>query len=105
MDEEEYDDRLEYYISIGAVDLVGVDEDGEIIYQITDIAETEAPELWESHKRYIDEALIDLYEKGLISVEYDDNLEAIISLSPEGYEEARQKGLIDFDMDQDIPND
>jgi len=105
MEDEEYQYKLEEYIASGVVELVGMDEDGELIYRITDKAETEAPELWASHREYVDNGLIALFEKGLIAVEYDENLEAIISLSPEGYEEAKQLGLIDFDMDQDIPND
>jgi hypothetical protein len=47
-------ERLEYYLSIGAVTLEGVDEDGEIIYAITEDAERLAPELWESHIDHID---------------------------------------------------
>jgi hypothetical protein len=105
MDDEEYQDRLNEYIASGVVELVGMDEDGELIYSITDKAETEAPELWASHREYVDDALVGLFEKGLITVEYDENLEAILSLGPEGYEEAKKLGLIDFDMDEDIPND
>ena len=104
MNEEDYNSKLDYYISIGVIELVGVDEDGEIIYQIMDKAEKEAPELWESHKEYVDQGLIELFEKGLITVEYDDNLEAMISLSSEGYKEAKQLGLIDFEIDKEIPD-
>lgn len=103
MDEDEYSEKLAYYLSIGAVELVGVDEDGEIIYEITEKAKTEAPELWEMHQEYVDEALIGLYEEGLLTVEYDDNLEAKISLTEEGFEIAKQMGLLDFD--EEIPND
>lgn len=105
MDEEEYSDKIDYYLSIGVVELVGMDENGEIIYQITDKAEFEAPELWQAHQEFVDEALIDLYEQGLISIEYNENLEAMINLSPEGYEKAKEMGLIELEEDQDIPND
>jgi hypothetical protein len=103
MDEDEYSEKLAYYLSIGALELAGVDEDGEIVYEITDKAETEAPELWEMHQDYVDEALIGLYEEGYLNVEYDDNLEATISLTPEGVEIAKELGLLDFD--EDFPND
>lgn len=99
--DEDFGDRLDYYLSIGVVNLVGVDEDGEIVYEITEKAETEAPELWAAHRDYVDKALIDLYEKGLISIEYTEDLEAMINLSPEGYEAAKELGLLDFEEGQD----
>ena len=43
---------------------------------------------------YIDSSLLELYEEGLIDVEYDENLEATIILSPEGFDIAKEKGLI-----------
>ena len=111
MDEEEYmseeqyvEEKLSYYLEIGAVELVGVDENGEIIYQVTENAKTDAPELWESHQKYVDDALIGLLERGLINVEYNENLEAIINLNEEGYEEAVKMGLIDPDDQENLEN-
>ena len=111
MDEEEYmsqeryiEEKLSYYLDIGAVELVGVDKDGEIIYQVTEKAKTDAPELWESHQKYVDDALIGLLERGLINVEYNENLEAIINLNEEGYEEAVKMGLIDPDDQENLEN-
>lgn len=98
--EEQFDRDLEYYIEIGAVEISGVDEYGEIIFKITDEAEDLAPELWQSHKDYIDETLLDLYEKDLISVEYDENLEATITLTEEAKKIARQHGMIEFDGEE-----
>ena len=111
MDEEEYmseeqyiEEKLAYYLEIGVVELVGVDEDGEIIYQITEKAKTDAPELWESHQQYVDDALIGLLERGLISVEYNENLEAGIKMNEEGLRLAKEFGIIPMD-EQNIPND
>jgi len=101
---DEYDERIAYYLEIGAVQLEGVDENGEIIYSVSESAKEIAPELWESHVEYIDNALIDLYESGLITIDYDENLEASIGLSEEGYEKARSLGLIELNDDKDIPN-
>jgi hypothetical protein len=101
----EFEDKLEYYISIGAIELVGMDENGEVIYKLTDKAEELAPELMEAHQEYIDKTLLELYEKNLISIEYNENLEAIISISPEGIEIAREYGLIDMENIEEIPND
>lgn len=102
--DEEFEEKLDYYLSIGVVELVGVDENGEIVYEITDKAETEAPELWAAHIDYVDKALLDLYDKGLISVEYNEDLEALINMTPEGYEAAKELGLLDFEDEEDSEN-
>ena len=96
--------KLEHYIEIGAVEIAGVNEDGEIILAINEIAIDIAPELWEAHTQYVDKTLIDLYEAGYVKVEYDENLEAMISLNKEGFEIAKELGIIPMDMPE-IPND
>ena len=98
-------DRLSYYLEIGAVSLEGMDENGEMIYSISEDAETLAPELWQSHTEYVDRSLMELYEQGLVEVEYDEDLQAILHISPEGQKIAREKGLIEMDINRDIPND
>ena len=104
MDNE--DDKLSYYIEIGAVELSGMDEDGEFIFEITEKAKHLAPELWKAHADHVDSSLIALYEAGLINVSYDDNLEAIIEMSPEGQKMAKELGLVEINMhEEDIPND
>jgi hypothetical protein len=105
-DYEDSDDaRMAHYLEIGAIELAGVDESGEMIFEIKEIAQEIAPELWEAHIEYVDKNLVELYEAGYIKVEYDDNLEAMISLSQEGFEIAKQRGLLPIDLDMDIPND
>ena len=101
----EEDEKLEYYLSIGVVKLEGMDEEGELIYSISETAKELAPELWQSHEDYIDMALLDLYEKGLLEVEYDESLEASIRLTEEGYMHAKEYGLLPIEFDEDIPND
>ena len=102
---EANDERLAYYLEIGAVSFEGVDENGEIIYSISDNAKELAPELWQSHIDYVDKSLIELYEQGMVEIEYNEDLEATIHLTPEGHRVAKEKGLIEMDLDQDIPND
>jgi DNA-binding PadR family transcriptional regulator len=100
------DDKLAHYIEIGAVELAGMDESGEFIFQITEKAREIAPELWEAHEEHINNSLMRLYKEGLINVTYNEDLEAVIEMSPEGHRVARELGLIEIDMpDQDIPND
>jgi len=58
----EEDDSIlfKYYVEIGAIDFVGIEENGEAIYKVNDIAKLIAPELWKAHTDYIDETLIGL---------------------------------------------
>jgi hypothetical protein len=94
---DSYDERLAYYIEIGAIDPVGLDKDGEVIFQVTEKAKDLIPEIWEAHTQYVDEILIDLFEKDLISVEYNENLEANISLTDEARKIIQEKGIIDLE--------
>lgn len=96
--------KLERYIEIGAVEIAGMDENGEIIFAINESAQELAPELWEAHMHFVDQSLIELYEAGYLKVEYDENLEATISLSPEGFEIAKAKGILPMDMPE-APNE
>ena len=91
------DETLDYYIEIGAVEVAGIDEEGEFIFKVTEKAKDIAPELWEAHAEHVDEVLLDLFEKGLLTVSYNEDLEAEIELSPEGKEIARENGLIEFE--------
>ena len=99
------EDKMEYYLSIGAIELAGMDSEGEFIFNITDRAKILAPELWQAHQEHVDESLIELYNKGLINVTYNDDLEAVIEMSNEGKKAAKAMGLIEMDRDIDIPND
>jgi len=97
------DEKMAYYLEIGAIELAGVDESREMIFAINEIAEEIAPELWEAHTQYVDKTLVELYEAGYIKVDYNENLEAMISLSQEGYEIAKEKGILPIDMPE-APN-
>ena len=57
MDEEE-NSLLDHYLEIGAVEVVGIEENGEFIYAVTKKAEIVAPELWKTHVEFLDNALI-----------------------------------------------
>jgi hypothetical protein len=103
MDDNE---KLSMYLEMGAVELTGMDEHGEFIFQITEKAKDIAPELWHAHKEHVDRSLVQLYEAGLIKVTYNDNLEATIEMSKEGHKMAKELGLVEIDMhEEDIPND
>lgn len=102
--EDNYDEKLAHYIEIGAIEAAGVDENGEFIFAINESAKELAPELWEAHTDFVDKSLVELYEAGYLKVEYDENLEATISLSPEGLKIAKSMGILPMDMPEP-PND
>lgn len=91
------DESLDYYIEIGAVEIAGIEEDGEFIFKVTEKAKDLAPELWEAHQEHVDEVLLGLFEEGLLTVNYNEDLEAIIELTQEGKDIAKQYGLIEFE--------
>jgi hypothetical protein len=99
MDEDE---KLAFYLEIGAIEVMGIEDDGEFIFKITDAAKELAPELWEAHEDHVNSTLIELYEKGLINVSYDESLEAIIEITPEGMDIIKASGLIDINEEFNI---
>ena len=108
LEDKDDDEVLAYYLEIGVVNLEGMNENGEMIYSINqEMAKEYAPELWQSHIDYVDKSLINLCEAGLAEIEYDENLQATIHLSPEGQKLAKEMGLVEMDITdfRDIPND
>jgi DNA-binding PadR family transcriptional regulator len=95
---DDFDDEiLAHYVEIGAITFEGIDENDEFIYKISEDAKDIAPDLWAAHTEYIDKTLIDLYSKGFLEVEYDENLEATFKISEEGIQIAKDSGIIDPD--------
>ena len=91
------DESLDHYIEIGAVEISGIEEDGEFIFKITEKAKEIAPQLWKAHQEHVDEVLLGLFEEGLLNVTYNEDLEAVIELTPEGKAVAKEYGLIEFE--------
>lgn len=103
---EEYFEKIQKYIEMGAITVEGMDENGELVYALhEDIAKEFAPELWKAHVEWLDEGMLGLYEQGLVEVEYDENLEATFKFSEEGYSIAMDMGLIPIEMDEEYPED
>jgi len=83
--DEKHQEIMEYLVSEGAAILDGIDEDGEAIYQFDmDILEEVMPELHAVMQEDMDQVLVDLYQKSLIEVSYDEDLNAIMSISEQG---------------------
>ena len=93
----DFEYTLDYYIEIGAIDIVGVEDDGEFIFKINPIAKEIAPELWETHQDHVDGVLLELFEKELVTVIYDENLNATIELTEEGRIAAKEYGIVEIE--------
>ena len=101
--DEEHREIMEYLLSEGAAILEGIDEDGEPVYRFDmEILEEVMPELYQVMQDDMDQVLIDLYQKGLIDVTYDEELNAQMTISEEGRIALMQAG---FDMDDSEDND
>jgi hypothetical protein len=101
--EDDIDERhqrlFNHYLEIGAIELAAVDDDGEFVYEVKEIAKEIAPELWEAHTAFIDKQLMSLYDAGLVEVEYDENLEPTFSISDEGMRVAKELGVYGIDKE------
>ena len=88
---------MDYLVAEGAASLDGIADDGEPVYKFDmEILEEVMPELHQAMLDDMDQVLLDLYQKGLIEVSYDEDLNAQIAVSEEGRNALIQAG---FDMD------
>lgn len=79
---ESHKEIMEYLVSEGAAEFDGMDEDGEPIYKFDmEVLEEVMPELHAAMQHDMDKVLIDLFQDGLIEVSYDEDLNALLSLS------------------------
>ena len=88
---------MEYLIAEGAAILQGMDENGEPVYKFDmEVLEEVMPELHAAMQDDMDQVLVDLYQKGLIEVSYDENLNTLMSISEQGKVALAEAG---FDLD------
>jgi hypothetical protein len=94
--DENHQELMEYLVSEGAAIIDGIDDNGEAIYRFDmEILEEVMPELHQVLVQDMDNILIDLYQKDLIEVSYDENLNAHMTVSEEGKRILEENG---FDM-------
>lgn len=82
---------------MGVIEVVGIEEDGEFIFKITDLAKEIAPELWEVHVEEVDKIFMELFDMGLVNITYNENLEAEFELTEEGKSVAKQYGIVSIE--------
>jgi hypothetical protein len=93
------DEKMYEYLQMGVIEVVGIEEDGEFIFRITELAKDLAPELWEVHVEEIDKVFLELFDMGLVNITYNENLEAEFQLTEEGKAAAKQYGIVPLDDD------
>lgn len=94
MNEEE--EFIAYLEDAGALEWVGMDKDGErILKPNMEILQQVYPEMYYDLLEDLNETLLSLYEKGLVEIDYDENLETRFKLSPEAIEFLEENGYSD----------
>jgi len=84
---EDYDEVMAEMLDQGILEVAGIDEeDGQFLLQLGPNAQELAPELYEAWVGDIDEDLMSLYQKGLIDIEYDEELNVSFGLTEKGKE-------------------
>ena len=96
---DDYENRMYEYIQSGAIEVSGIDETGEFIFQITEKAKDVAPDLWEAHEEHLNKTFLELFDRGLVNISYNEDLEATFELTEEGKKVAKEHGLIQMDDD------
>lgn len=76
-------------ISAGALEVEEID--GEWIYRHTALTQILYPEYYQACQEELDEELLYLLQLGLIDVTYDENLEAVFSLTEAGKQYAEEQ--------------
>lgn len=89
MDEQSVDEYLAQLLELGALEL-DVMENGDVMYRTTALTETLAPEFYQAHLDEISDDLLSLYNKGLVSITYDENLEPLFGLTDLGQQYVAQ---------------
>lgn len=95
---EEENAVFNYLLEVGALEIDGVAQDGEILYKVNSAKMAEyCPEMLEVMQEDLEGSLLDLYEKGLVEMQYNEDLEAIFNISPEGEKALLEMGFYNLD--------
>lgn len=92
--DENHREIMDYLVSEGAAIIDGIDEYGDPIYKFDMyILEEVMPELHQVLVEDMDNILLDLYQRELIEVSYDEELNAHMNVSEEGKRILEENGF------------
>jgi hypothetical protein len=78
---------MEFLLEHGLIEIYGVDPITEdITYTMTDKCREVMPELFEEHMKHINQIAFDLWEKGYIEMNFDEEGTPLVMLKPLDYE-------------------
>lgn len=75
------DELIQYLLSLGALEYVFTDDDGEPIYRLTPEAKDLVPDLYEEHMKDFNAVVFSLWSKNIIDVIFDEDGEPMIGLN------------------------
>lgn len=93
LDPDDTDEFVDWLISVGILEEDGFDSDGEITYIYNfELMKVLVPDMYEEMMAGVTENLMSLYQKDLVKIEYDENLQAHFSATEEGLEYFKRAG-------------
>lgn len=96
--QEDEDAYFAYLLEIGAIEIDGVNENGDLLFRPNSEKMKEyAPEMYEMMMQDINDNLMELYKKGLVKMEYNDNLEPMFDISELGEKALQEMGFYPLD--------
>jgi hypothetical protein len=82
-EEQAIHEYIAYLVEEGGLILEGITDEGEPIYRHNmEVLKEIAPEYAANHMRELEDALLDLYEKGLVEIEISDEGEVLYKAKP-----------------------
>lgn len=99
MDEEI--NMLEFLLENNIIEVVGVNEDGETSYQLTENWQKKYPEFIMDHISAISNSIFRIWHQDFIEVYFDDNGSPLIEITDASYA-AINNNLIDCQDDRDV---
>ena len=87
------EELVQYLVSIGALEYVFTDDDGEPIYRLTPEAKDLVPELYEEHMKDFNSVVFSLWSKDLIDIIFDENGEPLVGINENTHNLEMRKDL------------
>lgn len=85
MDKDEAEHIIDSLIERGALEMTGVDKDGDVIYRVTEKCKDLFPELYYEHMKQTDDIAFSLWQKDLVDIRFTDDGH-YISIAPNAAE-------------------
>lgn len=85
----EEDKLMEMLILTGAMEIAGLDEQGNPLYVFTNKMKEVMPEIYEEHLKDINQKIMNLWDKGFVEVKFDDDGDFKVSITDDALDEEK----------------